>query len=225
MRASAVTAARVAPFLRRSFSRRWARSMVLSTSMTQSRTSSQTSWITAMLVPEFGSTLSRRHPPGVTGPSMASITSARLISSAGLERTYPPCAPRILSTSPALRRSAMICSRKPSGISARSAMTRTWTGNSGLPLMLRSSMALMPYSHLAEKIMTRQSYRAPARLEDLLKTRFPRPRHDLGPRDHVGGMQVVGHPGLDEGGDPGLAQGHQAAAGFAVIGGGENPAA
>src|SRR5258708_36469123 len=59
----------------------------------------------------------------------------------------------MLSTRPALRRSAMICSRKPSGISARSAMTRTWTGWSGWPLMLRSSMALMPYSHLAEKII------------------------------------------------------------------------
>src|SRR5258708_30743065 len=64
----------------------------------------------------------------------------------------------MLSTSPAFRRSAMICSRKPSGISARSAMTRTWTGWSGWPLMLRSSMALMPYSHLAEKIICGQSY-------------------------------------------------------------------
>src|ERR1700682_3168738 len=59
----------------------------------------------------------------------------------------------MLSTRPALRRSAMICSRKPSGMSARSAMTRTCTGWSAAPLMLRSSIALMPYSHLAEKIM------------------------------------------------------------------------
>src|SRR5258708_26846354 len=60
--ASAVTAARLAPFLRSSFSRRWARSMGLSTSITQSRTSSQTSWITAMLVPECRSTSSRTPP-------------------------------------------------------------------------------------------------------------------------------------------------------------------
>src|SRR5258708_36670577 len=220
--ASAVTAARLAPFLRRSFSRRWARSMVLSTSITQSRTSSQTSWITAMLVPELGSTLSRRHPPGVTGPSMASITSARLISSAARASTYPPWAPRMLSTSPALRRSAMICSRKPSGISARSAITRTWTGWLGAPLMERSSMALIPYSHLAEKIISPQSYR-PCRSERLLE----RSSSDLAQDTRQGPSRHPRRHGLSGGvshdlGPEVIQQGGEAAPGLALGRGSEN---
>ena len=51
------------------------------------------------------------HSVAASGPSSARRIAPTEMAAGSLARMYPPCAPRMESTSPALRRGAMSCSR------------------------------------------------------------------------------------------------------------------
>ena len=61
------------------------------------------------------------------GPSRASTTSARVNSSGGRARAWPPRGPRTLRSSPALRRASSNWWRYGSGITCRAAISPLWT--------------------------------------------------------------------------------------------------
>lgn len=79
------------------------------------------------------------------GPLSARTTSPALILCGELVSSYPPDAPRMLLTMPALRSAASTCSRNCSGIPSADATSRVCTGHDA-SCIARCITARRPYS-------------------------------------------------------------------------------